>query len=79
MRPSPLPLAFVACALLYAPDAQAQSLSSLINDLFTYGDCGQPLCLDLTGPDSTHGSHFIPALTQGSQSVLGFLTQSIGR
>jgi len=79
MRPSPLPLVFVACALLYAADAQAQTLSSLINDLFTYGDCGQPLCLDLTGPDSTHGSHFIPAITQGSQSVLGFLTQSIGR
>jgi hypothetical protein len=79
MRPSPLPLALAACALFLAADAQAQSLSSLINDLFTYGDCGQPLCLDLTGPDSAHGKHFIPALTQGGQSVLGFLTQSIGR
>ena len=79
MRPSPLPLAFAVCALLYAADAQAQSLSSLINELFTYGDCGAPLCLVLSGPDSVHQGHFIPAVTQGSQSVLGFLSQSIGR
>jgi hypothetical protein len=76
MRPSPLPLAFVACALLVATDARAQSLSSLITDLFTYGDCGQPLCLDV---DNNHGEHFIPAFTQGNATVLGFLTQSIGR
>lgn len=79
MRPSPLPLALVACALFAAPDAQAQDLNSLINDLFTYGDCGQPLCLVLSGADSAHRGHFIPAVTQGSQSVLGFLTLSIGR
>lgn len=76
MRPSPLPLVFAACFLLPPANASAQTLSSLINDLFTYGDCGQPLCLDV---DNNHGEHFIPALTQGSQSVLGFLSQSIGR
>jgi len=79
MRPSPLPLAFVVCALLHAPNAQAQSLSSLIDDLFTYGECGEPLCLVLSGPDSVHQGHFIPSVTQGSQSVLAFLGQSIGR
>lgn len=79
MRPSPLPLVFAMCALLYAADARAQTLSSLIDNLFTYGDCGQPLCLVLSGPDSAHQGHFIPAVTQGSQSVLGFLGQSIGR
>jgi len=72
-------LALAACAMLSAVPARAQSLSSLINDLFTYGDCGQPLCLVLVGPDSVHQGHFIPAVTQGSQSVLGFLSQSIGR
>ena len=73
--------AFVLATALLIPvrDADAQSLSSLINALFTYGDCGQPLCLVLTGPDSVHQGHFIPAVTQGSQSVLGFLGQSIGR
>lgn len=79
MRPSPLPFVVAACALLYATDARAQTLSSLINDLFTYGDCGAPLCLVLSGPDTLHQGHFIPAVTQGSQSVLGFLSQSIGR
>lgn len=76
MRPSPLLLALVVCLSVPAANAQAQSLSSLINDLFTYGECGQPLCLDV---DNTHGEHFIPAITQGSQSVLGFLELSIGR
>jgi hypothetical protein len=73
--------AFVLATALLIPvrDADAQSLSSLINELFTYGDCGQPLCLVLTGPDSVHQGHFIPAVTQGTQSVLGFLSQSIGR
>ena len=79
MLPRPLSLALATCALLSAVPARAQSLSSLINSLFTYGDCGQPLCLVLTGPDSVHQNHFIPAVTQGSQSVLGFLSQSIGR
>jgi hypothetical protein len=79
MRPSPLPLVLVTCALLHATDARAQTLSSLINDLFTYGDCGEPLCLVLTGSDTLHQRHYIPAVTQGSQSVLGFLSQSIGR
>jgi hypothetical protein len=79
MRPSSLRLAFVTCALFYAANAQAQTLSSLINDMFNYGNCGQPLCLVLTGPDSIHQGHFIPAVTQGSQNVLGFLAQSIGR
>ncbi|HEX9631759.1 MAG TPA: hypothetical protein VGA02_04775 [Gemmatimonadales bacterium] len=76
MRPSPLPLALAVCLLVPSADARAQSLSSLINDLFTYGECGLPLCLDV---DNAHGEHFIPALTQGNQTVLGFLTQSIGR
>ena len=74
-----LSLLLATGALLVAVPAQAQSLSELINDLFTYGNCGQPLCLVLSGPDSVHQNHFIPAVTQGSKSVLGFLSQSIGR
>jgi len=55
---------------------QAQSLKQTISDLFTFGDCGQPLCLSVgTG----HGSHFIPAITQGTNTVLGFLETSIAR
>jgi hypothetical protein len=71
------------CSLLFAAllagtpaVARAQNMSGLINDLFTFGDCGQPLCLDL---GTEHGNHFIPSVTQGSRSVIGFLTQSIGK
>jgi hypothetical protein len=76
MRPSPLPFV-VAALLVIAPGrAAAQTLDGIINDLFTFGTCGQPLCLDV-GPE--HGEHFIPSVTQGNQTVLGFLTQSISR
>jgi len=76
MRPSPLLLALAVCISIPVETARAQSLSDLITDLFTFGDCGQPLCLDV---DNAHGEHFIPAFTQGNQTVLGFLTLSIGR
>jgi len=76
MRPSLLPLALAACLLIPSAHARAQSLGALVDQLFTFGQCGQPLCLDV---DNTHGEHFIPALTQGNQTVLGFLSQSIGR
>jgi hypothetical protein len=44
-------------------------------ELFTFGDCGVPLCLDLT---NAHGDHFIPGIETGNQAVIAFLTQSIG-
>ncbi len=59
-----------------ATSLHAQTLKSTINQLFTFGTCGQPLCLDL--PDE-HGTHFIPAVTAGNQTVIGFLTEAIGR
>ncbi|MDH3496667.1 MAG: hypothetical protein OER21_07890 [Gemmatimonadota bacterium] len=69
----------VTTALVAMPTSLcAQGLSVVINQLFTFGDCGEPLCLDL-GPSSIHGNHFIPAVTQGNETVIGFLTQSIGK
>ncbi|MGE0158555.1 MAG: hypothetical protein AB7T31_04030 [Gemmatimonadales bacterium] len=58
--------------------AQTDSLGlrgRVASELFTFGDCGQPLCLDLT---NAHGNHFIPLLASGNQAVIAFLTQSIG-
>ena len=61
---------------LLAMPLQAQTLKESINELFIFGDCGQPLCLSVgTG----HGSHFIPAITQGTNTVIGFLETSIAR
>ena len=65
----------VTLVLLAAPVA-AQDLRSTITQLFTYGDCGAPLCLEL---GDEHGNHFIPAVTAGNQTVLSFLTEAIGR
>jgi hypothetical protein len=66
-------LAAVGLALL--PGAiHAQSLSERFGQLFTFGDCGQPLCLDVP---NAHGSHYIPAVTQGENDMLAFLTASI--
>jgi hypothetical protein len=59
--------------------AQAQDATDLrsrvAQELFTFGDCGIPLCLDLT---NAHGAHFVPGLETGNQAVIAFLTQSIG-
>ncbi|HET7039897.1 MAG TPA: hypothetical protein VFH97_08410 [Gemmatimonadales bacterium] len=76
MRPSTLSLLVAGLVVGLPAQARAQDLSTLITDLFTFGDCGQPLCLDL---GNEHGEHFIPSVTQGSRSVIGFLTQSIGK
>jgi hypothetical protein len=53
-----------------------QSLSERFTQLFTFGDCGQPLCLsvDVVGG---HGLHYIPSVTQGENDLLAFLTGSL--
>jgi hypothetical protein len=81
MRPrSACPLVVVALVALSADGALSQEVETglraqIAADLFTFGDCGQPLCLDLT---NLHGSHFIPALAEGNDAVIAFLTDAIG-
>jgi hypothetical protein len=69
----------VALLALSAQAAESQTeaglRTQLANDLFTFGSCGQPLCLDLT---NIHGDHFIPALAEGNDAVIAFLTDAIG-
>ncbi len=65
-----------ALLLLLARPAHAQNLRDKITALFTFGDCGAPLCLDL---GNEHGNHFIPAFTAGNETVIAFLTEAIGR
>jgi hypothetical protein len=66
-------LAAVGLALLPG-SIHAQSLSERFRQLFTFGDCGQPLCLEL---NQNHGLHYIPAVTQGENDMLAFVTASI--
>ena len=74
--------AVLVAALVSIPRvALAQSADStglrarVAKELFTFGDCGVPLCLDLT---NAHGAHFVPGIQTGNQAVIAFLTQSIG-
>src|SRR5690606_31629715 len=57
----------ILAAVLFTPTAQAQSLRDHFSRLFTFGNCGQPLCLDV---DNQHGDHFIPQVVQGESNML---------
>lgn len=69
-------LSLAGAALLAGAPLAAQDLRSTITELFTFGDCGAPLCLEL---GDEHGNHFIPAVTAGNETVIAFLTEAIGR
>ncbi len=64
----------ILAAVLFTPTAQAQSLRDHFSRLFTFGNCGQPLCLDV---DNQHGDHFIPQVVQGESNMLAFITDAI--
>lgn len=74
-----LPAALAAAAAFVPCSAAAQDQAGLRTriqeELFTFGDCGTPLCLDL---DNFHGDHFLPALAEGNDAVILFLTEAIG-
>jgi len=74
------PLAALAVVVALSPhsvEAQEETglRSRIEQDLFTFGDCGQPLCLDLS---NVHGNHFIPALAEGNDAVISFISDAIG-
>src|SRR5690606_37379242 len=64
----------ILSAALLTPPAHAQSLRDHFSRLFTFGHCGQPLCLDV---DNNHGDHFIPGVVQGESNMLAFITDAI--
>ena len=56
--------------------AQATGLRDHLSELFTFGTCGQPLCLDL---GNVHGNHFLPSTTQGNATVISFITEAMAK
>ncbi|HET7789755.1 MAG TPA: hypothetical protein VFK78_03080 [Gemmatimonadales bacterium] len=69
-----------AVFLVLAPAgvARAQSLRDQIRtDLFTFGNCGEPLCL--AGSLGAHGGHFIPSDTSSSGSMLTLLGTALSQ
>lgn len=69
-------MVFLALAMLVATPLGAQTLRERFNELFTFGNCGEPLCLDVAA--AVHGQHYIPGVTQGENNLLAFLENAIG-
>lgn len=65
--------------LLIAASVQALAAQSLRDqirtDLFTFGNCGEPLCL--AGALTGHGSHFIPATQSAAGDILDLLGNAL--
>jgi hypothetical protein len=75
LRRSVLALAGLLCISV---PAEAQKLRDKISDLFTFGNCGEPLCLDGSINAGTgHGNHFIPAAATGNFAVISFISDAI--
>jgi hypothetical protein len=67
-------------ALHPAAAQRAGPLRDLISDLFTFGDCGQPLCLDGSINAGTgHGDHYLPAVASGNLAIISFISEAIGK
>ncbi len=75
MLRSAIRLSVLLCIL--ATPLEAQGLRQKINELFTFGDCGEPLCLPLD--PARHGSHYIPAREASNAAVLTFIQDAIAR
>ena len=80
-----LPL-LAAVALAIAPAAGAQTtaqssgkLKDLMPRLFSFGDCGEPLCLaGSANADNGHGSHFIGSAVGTNATIINFRTEAVG-
>jgi hypothetical protein len=66
---------------LALPVAAQQSKGHLrdrIQDLFSFGSCGKPLCLDNSvNATNGHGDHFLPGAVAGNATIIGFLNDAI--
>lgn len=61
-----------------APLAAQGGLRARIAELFSFGDCGAPLCLDNSvNATNGHGNHFVPDIIAGNGAILGFLGDAI--
>lgn len=72
------PLAAAALLLLAAaaPMEAQDKLRDKLGALFTFGTCGEPLCLDL---DNLHGDHYVPGIAQGNSTVIGVVSQALAK
>jgi hypothetical protein len=53
-------------------------LRDRIRELFSFGECGRPLCLDNSvNATNGHGDHFVPDIIANNGAILAFLTDAI--
>ena len=80
MRAFRIAPALIAGCLAASPlSAQNPDLKSLIPDLFKFGDCGQPLCLNANvNAASGHGDHYLGSTVEGTNNLIAFLASAIG-
>jgi hypothetical protein len=52
-----------------------QTLEERFRQLYTFGNCGQPLCLDVNA--AIHGQHYNPNVVQGQNNLLAFFTNAV--
>ena len=72
--------ALVGLCLLAASGstASAQGMRDRIRELFSFGECGAPLCLDNSvNATNGHGNHFLPDVIANNGAILGFLADAI--
>lgn len=71
--------AALVAVLCLASSLEAQvPLRNRIRDLFSFGSCGKPLCLDNSvNATNGHGDHFLPDVIAGNGAILGFLSEAI--
>lgn len=56
------------------------NLRDRISDLFRFGDCAEPLCLNSSiNSASGHGDHYIGSTVNGTNSLIGFLSGAIAQ
>lgn len=68
----------LALSLLSPLAAQERSLRDRLSELFTFGICGRPLCLDgSVSAANGHGDHFLPDLAASNAAVITFLSGAI--
>src|SRR6185503_12047879 len=67
------------CLLASALSAQQQlPLRDRLQQLFSFGNCGKPLCLDgSVSAANGHGDHFLPDVAAGNATIIGFLGDAI--
>ena len=76
-RPASL---LVLCLAASPLAAQRQPpLRDRLQQLFSFGNCGAPLCLDgSVSAANGHGDHFLPGVAAGNATIIGFLSDAIG-